>query len=74
METFFGLKAGERAENIKYKFRFAPKLPSICINQICSIEVDSYISYSHLLQRKPEEKGSGEGAPELGDFWDLISK
>jgi len=30
-------KGGRGAENIKYKFRFAPKLPGICINQKCSM-------------------------------------
>jgi len=35
-EKFF-LSGWVGAENIKYKFRFAPKFPSICINQECSI-------------------------------------
>jgi len=31
----------EMAEKMKYKFRFVPKLPSICINQKCSMGVGS---------------------------------
>jgi len=31
----------EGTEKIKYKFRFAPKFPSICINQKCLVRVES---------------------------------
>jgi len=40
VETIFG-HGEEEPENIKYKFYFIPKLPSICINQKCSMEVGS---------------------------------
>jgi len=36
--TIFGQRGGG-AENLKYKFRFAPKLPIICIYQKCSMGV-----------------------------------
>jgi len=38
-----GFWTGKEAkpENIKYKFYFAPKLPNICINQKCSMEIES---------------------------------
>jgi len=32
---------GVEPENIKHKFRFSPKLPSICINQKCSKGIGS---------------------------------
>jgi len=30
-------RRNDLAENIKYKFRFTPKLPTICINRKCSM-------------------------------------
>jgi len=41
--TFF-----EQGEGIKYKFRFALKLLSICINQKFSMEIRSCTFSSHL--------------------------
>jgi len=52
------------SENIKYKFRFAPKLPTICINRKCSIGVRS----SQVVKSKYE--GLGEETPALDDFGD----
>jgi len=71
--TFFGKTGG--AENIKYKFYFAPKFPSICsINQKCSTGVVSYTFYIVI----ESSWGSGDKAHRsrrqkgLGDFWDLL--
>jgi len=55
------LNRGRGAENIKYKFYFAAKLPNIySINQKCSTAV--------------EARGSGSEALSDWRFWDLLPK
>jgi len=84
-ETFSGagtlfLGRGRGAENIKYKFRYALKLPSICIIQKCSMEVGSCTFFNHWVStgvwrrstQPLEARGSGGGAPALCDFGDLL--
>jgi len=56
-ETFFW-RGGEQKTLKCIKFRFAPKLLSICINQKCLVGVGSCTFSSHLIQ-----KGSWERIP-----------
>jgi len=61
LKRFLGRR---RAENIKYKFRFAPKFPSFGINQKCSIGVGSL----HIFNLLNVNGGQG-GAPQLLEIW-----
>jgi len=52
------------AENLKYKFRFAPKLLNICINQKCSM------GYRIIAHQIAESKwGLGRSPQYLTFFW-----
>jgi len=44
------LWTGNGAENIKHKFRFAPKLSSIYINQKCSMRVSKVFKNSLFIE------------------------
>jgi len=63
---------GRRAkpENTKYKFQFAPKLLSICINQKCSMVLGSL----HFLYSLNVNGGLEVGHPAVGDLGDLLTK
>jgi len=67
-ETIFEQEGDQKFKRIK--FHFAPKLPSICINQKCSMGVESlHIFYSLNLN------GSlGAKPPAFGDFGDILPK
>jgi len=47
---------GAEPENLKYKFHFAPKLPSNCINQKCSMGVGCTFFFSLNLNGDLEER------------------
>jgi len=55
---------------IKYKIRFAPKLPSICINQNFQWEIALHISLVFL----PKRGSGGEAAEGKGVLGDLLPK
>jgi len=55
-----------QGEGVKYKFRFTPKFPSICINQRCSMGVGSlHIFYSLNLS------GGLGGTPQRLAIWEI---
>jgi len=55
----------------KCKDYFAPILPSICLNQKCSMVVGSFFAHSSVIEFK---RRSGGEAPVLGELGDLLPK
>jgi len=70
-ETFFCTGREAEPENIKYKFHFAPKVPSICINQKCSMGVESF-AHSLVIESKREFGGGISNGLRFGKFTSKI--